>query len=92
MAWHGKLCGEPVPFSPQGDAHRARTGFMAVPGEDPLYHGEYTITVANRDIPDLQRPQMLHDLLHLLRYDFHIVVRLPAVPQLALPCSVSTLT
>jgi hypothetical protein len=37
---------------------------MVVPVEAPLFHGDYSIAVANWDVPD-----MLEDLVSLLRYD-----------------------
>jgi hypothetical protein len=59
----------------EGPQDRVVRGHMAVPPEAPLYHGEYAIAVANWYVPDLLRPEMLEELVNILRYDHHIDVR-----------------
>jgi hypothetical protein len=60
------MSNNPFSFVPEGltlDDRPIRV-HMVVPVEAPLFHGAYTIAVANWDVPN-----MLEDLVSLLRYD-----------------------
>uniref|UniRef100_A0ACD5X0M9 Uncharacterized protein n=1 Tax=Avena sativa TaxID=4498 RepID=A0ACD5X0M9_AVESA len=58
-----------------GPADRLVRAHLAVPADASLFHCDTAIDVANWEVPDLMRPEMLEDLVSLLRYDQHVVIR-----------------